>query len=87
MPSWSNLPEGQKDAGHESEIIDLYAIKFNPVLTDRDVPNWANESIPMQVLEDLDLKKRIPMLKHEKKHIISTNPVVSRCRELRVANR
>ena len=49
---------GLKDAGHESEIIDLYAIRFDPVLKPRDAPNWINESLPMEVLEGMSLKQQ-----------------------------
>jgi NAD(P)H dehydrogenase (quinone) len=50
--------QGLKDADHESEVVDLYAIKFDPVLKTRDAPSWVNDSLPMQVLEDLKLKKQ-----------------------------
>ena len=50
--------KGLKDAGHESEVIDLYAIKFDPVLKTRDAPSWINESLPMEVLEGMDLKRQ-----------------------------
>jgi NAD(P)H dehydrogenase (quinone) len=49
---------GLKDAGHENEIVDLYAIKFNPVVGTKDGPCWVNEGLPMEVLESMDLKKQ-----------------------------
>ena len=49
---------GLKDAGHESEVIDLYAIRFDPVLKPKDAPNWINESLPMEVLEGMNLKQQ-----------------------------
>lgn len=49
---------GLRDAGHQNEIVDLYAIKFNPVLGTRDAPSWVNEGLPMEVLENLNLKKQ-----------------------------
>jgi len=49
---------GLEDAGHESEVIDLYAIKFDPVLKTRDAPNWINEALPMEVLESMNLKQQ-----------------------------
>jgi NAD(P)H dehydrogenase (quinone) len=50
--------QGLKDAGHESEVIDLYAIDFDPVLRTKDAPNWINDSLPMEVIEKMDLKKQ-----------------------------
>ena len=50
--------QGLRDAGHESEVVDLYAIKFDPVLKTRDAPNWVNESLPMEALEGMDLKRQ-----------------------------
>jgi NAD(P)H dehydrogenase (quinone) len=49
---------GLRDAGHQNEIVDLYAIKFNPVLGTRDAPSWINEGLPMEVLENMNLKKQ-----------------------------
>ena len=49
---------GLKDAGHEHEIVDLYAIKFNPVLGTKDGPCWVNEGLPMELLEGFNLKKQ-----------------------------
>ncbi len=49
---------GLKDAGHESEVIDLYAINFDPVLKAKDGPNWVNNSLPMEVLESVNLKQQ-----------------------------
>jgi NAD(P)H dehydrogenase (quinone) len=50
--------KGLKDAGHESEVINLYAIGFDPVLKNKDAPNWINDSLPMEVLEGMDLKRQ-----------------------------
>ena len=49
---------GLRDAGHQNEIVDLYAIKFNPVLGTKDAPSWVNEGLPMEVLENMNLKKQ-----------------------------
>jgi len=42
---------GLKDAGHTNEVVDLYAIKFDPVLKARDYANWIDETIPMETLK------------------------------------
>jgi NAD(P)H dehydrogenase (quinone) len=47
--------QGLNDAGHSSEIVDLYAMKFNPVLTARDYPNWIDENIPLETLKSMIL--------------------------------
>lgn len=46
--------EGLRDAGHAGEVVDLYAIGFDPALRDHDRPNWIDESVPDDVLEQAD---------------------------------
>jgi NAD(P)H dehydrogenase (quinone) len=36
--------QGLEDAGHTHEVIDLYAIGFDPVLRARDLPNWLPDA-------------------------------------------
>jgi NAD(P)H dehydrogenase (quinone) len=43
--------KGLEDAGHTNETIDLYAIKFNPVLTTRDWANWLPDENAPDVVE------------------------------------
>jgi len=50
---------GLKEAGHTCEILDLYAVRFNPVFTIRDYAGYVHESMPLDVLEGMDLKQRI----------------------------
>lgn len=40
---------GLREAGHSTEVVDLYAIGFDPVIRPRDTPSWLAESI----LDDL----------------------------------
>jgi NAD(P)H dehydrogenase (quinone) len=47
---------GLEDAGHENDVVDLYAIGFDPVLRLRDGPLWINESLPREILEGMNLK-------------------------------
>lgn len=47
---------GLKDAGHANDVIDLYAINFDPVLSAKDAPNWMDESLPEEMLERMNLK-------------------------------
>lgn len=47
---------GLKDAGHTNEVVDLYAIGFDPVFRDRDGPNWIDESVPDDVLDHMAIE-------------------------------
>jgi NAD(P)H dehydrogenase (quinone) len=51
--------EGLRDAGHASEVIDLYAIKFDPVFRDRDVASYTAGGIPADVLDLMGLRARV----------------------------
>jgi NAD(P)H dehydrogenase (quinone) len=51
--------KGLEDAGHENETVDLYAIGFDPVVRDRDGPNWIDETVPAEMLDTLNLKQRV----------------------------
>ena len=48
---------GLRDAGHNNEIVDLYAIDFDPVLRGRDGPNWIDDSVPQDVLDRMKVKQ------------------------------
>ena len=50
---------GLKDAGHISEVVDLYAIKFNPVVDSRDSPSWVTGDTPLRVLESMNLRQLV----------------------------
>jgi NAD(P)H dehydrogenase (quinone) len=46
---------GLAAAGHENEIVDLYAIGFDPVLRSQDRPNWIDDSVPDDVLASMNI--------------------------------
>lgn len=48
--------QGLADAGHTNEVVDLYAMRFNPVLTPRDYPNWIDENFPLDTLKSMLLE-------------------------------
>jgi NAD(P)H dehydrogenase (quinone) len=48
-----NFSQGLKDAGHTSEVVDLYAIRFNPVLRLLDFASWIDETTPMDYLKKM----------------------------------
>jgi NAD(P)H dehydrogenase (quinone) len=50
--------KGLADAGHANETIDLYAIGFDPVLRQRDLPNWLPDENAPDVAEKV-AKKRV----------------------------
>jgi NAD(P)H dehydrogenase (quinone) len=50
---------GLKDAGHASEVVDLYAIRFDPVFRLEDFASYVHESMPPEILESMNLKQRV----------------------------
>ena len=50
---------GLTDAGHISEVVDLYAINFDPVFRIRDFAGYVHEDIPVDILEGMKLRQRI----------------------------
>ena len=54
-----HFTRGLRDAGHASEVIDLYAIGFDPVFRDRDVASYIADDIPGDILELMDLRAQV----------------------------
>jgi NAD(P)H dehydrogenase (quinone) len=50
---------GLHDAGHSNEVVDLYAIKFDPVLRAHDRPNWIDDSVPDDVLAHWNIEEAL----------------------------
>jgi NAD(P)H dehydrogenase (quinone) len=50
---------GLRDAGHTNEIVNLYAIGFDPILRSRDTPSWLTETIPDDMLERMRLRENL----------------------------
>jgi NAD(P)H dehydrogenase (quinone) len=48
--------QGLADAGHESEVVDLYAIKFDPVFGRDDYAFFAHESVPTELFDETELR-------------------------------
>jgi NAD(P)H dehydrogenase (quinone) len=48
-----------EDAGHTNEVVDLYAIKFDPVFRIQDFASYVHETIPLNILEQMNLKQRV----------------------------
>ena len=45
--------EGLREAGHSNEVLDLYAVGFDPILRTRDGPSWLTETIPDDMLDSM----------------------------------
>jgi len=50
---------GLADAGHESEVVDLYAVKFDPVFRARDVASYTSGDVPADILELTNYEQRV----------------------------
>lgn len=50
---------GLAEAGHDNEVVDLHAIGFDPVLGESDAPNWIDDSIPDDLLENMKLEQNL----------------------------
>jgi NAD(P)H dehydrogenase (quinone) len=50
---------GLREAGHSVEVVDLYAIGFDPVLRPRDTASWLTESIPDDLLDRMRLRESL----------------------------
>ena len=51
--------KGLEQAGHTSEVVDLYAIHFNPVFRTQDFASYVHESMPLEILDSMNLKQRV----------------------------
>ncbi len=51
--------KGLEDAGHINEVVDLYAIHFDPVFRTDDFASYVHESMPPDVLDAMNLKQRV----------------------------
>jgi len=51
--------KGLEDAGHISEVVDLYAIRFDPVFRMPDFASYVHESMSPDILEQMNLKQRV----------------------------
>jgi len=51
--------KGLEDGGHTSEVVDLYAIRFDPVFRTQDFASYVHESMPQEILNEMDLKQHV----------------------------
>jgi NAD(P)H dehydrogenase (quinone) len=50
---------GLRAAGHANEVVDLYAIGFDPVIRERDGPNWMDPDVPEEILARMNLRQSL----------------------------
>lgn len=50
---------GLREAGHDSRVVDLYAIGFNPVFGRRDFASYVDDSIPPEILTRMALAEQV----------------------------
>jgi NAD(P)H dehydrogenase (quinone) len=50
---------GLREAGHVVDVVDLYAIGFDPVFRQRDLASYLHEDIPADILEGMDLRRQL----------------------------
>jgi NAD(P)H dehydrogenase (quinone) len=50
---------GLRAAGHVNEVVDLYAIGFDPVIRESDSPNWMDANAPDEIIAGMNLRQRI----------------------------
>jgi NAD(P)H dehydrogenase (quinone) len=51
--------KGLEEAGHTSEVVDLYASRFNPVFRTQDFASYVHESMPLEILDEMNLKQHV----------------------------
>jgi NAD(P)H dehydrogenase (quinone) len=51
--------KGLEDAGHTNEVVDLYAIRFDPVFRTQDFASYVHESMPLDMLDQVNLKQSV----------------------------
>ena len=49
---------GLRESGHTTEVVDLYAMKFDPVFRQRDMASYLHEDMPPDILESMNLRQR-----------------------------
>jgi NAD(P)H dehydrogenase (quinone) len=50
---------GLKEAGHTNDIVDLYAMRFDPVFRTKDYASYIDESMPPDMLDGMNLMDSI----------------------------
>lgn len=50
---------GLRDAGHQPDVLDLYAMKFDPVFTSADLATWLHPGIPADILARMDPRRMV----------------------------
>jgi NAD(P)H dehydrogenase (quinone) len=54
-----NFQAGLQKAGHSYEVIDLYAIRFNPVFNTPDYPSYVDKSMPEDTMRSMIMSQHL----------------------------
>ena len=54
-----SFTKGLTDGGHTFEVVDLYAIKFDPIARSDDLASCVSEDLPEWVLEALNIRESV----------------------------
>jgi NAD(P)H dehydrogenase (quinone) len=50
---------GLRDSGHEPDVLDLYALKFDPVFTSADMATWLDPGMPPDGLDRMNPRQKV----------------------------
>lgn len=50
---------GLAEGGHSHEVVDLHAIGWNPVLSERDSADWVDDSVPDDVMQQMNIRSSL----------------------------
>jgi NAD(P)H dehydrogenase (quinone) len=50
---------GLREVGHTPDVLDLYAMKFDPVFTSADMATWLHPDIPPDILEAMNPRQAV----------------------------
>jgi NAD(P)H dehydrogenase (quinone) len=53
------VTKGLADGGHEYEVVDLYALGFDPVFGLRDAAQFVHDTVPEDLLTEADLRELV----------------------------
>jgi NAD(P)H dehydrogenase (quinone) len=54
-----HVTKGLADGGHDYEVVDLYAIGFDPVFGLRDAAQFVHDTVPEDLLKEADLRELV----------------------------
>ena len=55
----NEFTRGLEDAGHAVEVVDLYAIRFDPTFRLEDFASYVHEGMPLDILQQMNLTQGV----------------------------